>query len=137
MPSEITSSEFVQYRKDIDTGYLVDLLDIPASRGATIGINVYEAVRLADESVLIQDSTGVGQSWTKNRDDAEVYLHGTIRWDGCSDWSFYPADNCMIHLCGPGDADELHWLLKTCYSLVADAMPDAQFGRRPSPDRRR
>jgi hypothetical protein len=33
-------------------------------------------------------------------DDAEVYVHGTIKWDGCSHLSFPSTATCMMHLCG-------------------------------------
>ncbi len=33
-------------------------------------------------------------------DDAEIYVHGMIKWDGCSHLSFPATETCMWHVCG-------------------------------------
>lgn len=35
---------------------------------------------------------------TESFDDADTFLHGHIKWDGCSNWSFQY--DCMLHFCG-------------------------------------
>lgn len=50
----------------------------------------------------------------------ESVKDGGVKWDGCSNWAFHPADNCMVHLCCPEDADELAWLIKQCYRFALE-----------------
>lgn len=52
---------------------------------------------------------------TDSFDDAEVYLSGDIKWDGCSDWHFDEEERNMLHFCSQKDAANLGALLGRLY----------------------
>lgn len=58
-------------------------------------------------------------------DDAAVYLHGTVKWDGCSDWLFDDnAKNRMLHGCGRKDLSNIGEALTRCWDWAAELIPD-------------
>lgn len=59
--------------------------------------------------------------------DAEVYLHGDVKWDGCSNWHFDEQDRCMLHGCSRGDLQNLGEVMAQCWDWAAELLP--QLGR--------
>lgn len=55
---------------------------------------------------------------TEDRNLAEVFLRGFIKWDGCSNWNFDCQESCMIHFCGRGDAAGVGKLFDRLYDLA-------------------
>lgn len=62
-------------------------------------------------------------------EDARVrpHLHGDVKWDGCSDWSFPEQieEDTMLHFCGRGYALATAVLLDRCYNLALEVMGPA------------
>ena len=51
---------------------------------------------------------------------AELYLHGTVKWDGCSDWHFdYPETLCH-HGCDREDLVALGEVMARCWDWAAE-----------------
>jgi len=125
---EIIDSQFVYHEGGVDTGFMIDALRDPKFPDTHIEFNIYEAVKLDDGSVMLQDQSPVGGSFTTtDRTKAEVFINGYVKWDGCSNWSFYPADNRMIHLCGPTEAGRGGVLIKLCYRIAHRIIPNADW----------
>ncbi len=72
--------------------------------------------------------------WVKNGDssmnpptetpaDAEVYLHGDVKWDGCSNWAFDEQDRCMLHGCSRENLLALGEIMAFCWDLTAELCP--------------
>lgn len=57
---------------------------------------------------------------TESLDEAQVYLSGRIKWDGCADLKF--ADE-TLHFCGRSNAVNVGVLLGRLYDLAAELMP--------------
>lgn len=53
---------------------------------------------------------------------AEPYLHGSVKWDGCSDWRFDEQDNCMLHGCSRADVQRFGDVLGRCWDLAGEMM---------------
>lgn len=51
---------------------------------------------------------------------ADVYLHGYVKWDGCSNWYFDNQDNCYLHFCGEEEAALLGEIMRTAYKITRD-----------------
>ena len=49
----------------------------------------------------------------------EVFANGTIKWDGCSDWSYAN----YVHYCGFGSIQHYAHVMQCCYHMVAEHMP--------------
>lgn len=56
-------------------------------------------------------------------EDAEVYLHGRVKWDGCSDWHFDDQDRGMIHGCSREDVQRLGDVMARCWDDTATLCP--------------
>lgn len=57
-------------------------------------------------------------------ENAEVFLEGFVRWDGCSNWNF-EAYGTWIHFCGKQKAIDLGVLLGRLYDVAKDFIPAA------------
>ena len=53
-------------------------------------------------------------------EDAPVYAHGTVKWDGCSDWHFDEQDRCCIHGCSRGRLTGLGVVLGLCWDYASE-----------------
>jgi hypothetical protein len=50
--------------------------------------------------------------------DAATYMHGTIRFDGCSNWYFDEQDRVMLHFCGMDGVFDLARVFETSYEIA-------------------
>jgi len=55
--------------------------------------------------------------------DADVYAHGGVKWDGCSNWSIDELDRCMLHFCSKQQAQDLGLILGECYNMARTLCP--------------
>lgn len=64
------------------------------------------------------------QSLVEDPTQADVYLSGHIKWDGCANLRFEEQEeDCGIHLCGRRDAmRSTGELINTLYDIAADLM---------------
>jgi hypothetical protein len=51
-------------------------------------------------------------------DEAQVFLHGDVKWDGCSNWYFDEQDEVMLHFCSKDEAMRLGLLMGRLYELA-------------------
>lgn len=56
--------------------------------------------------------------------DAEVFLHGGVKWDGCSDWYFDVQDAVMLHGCCREDIARIGDLLGRCWDYAKENLPN-------------
>jgi hypothetical protein len=56
-------------------------------------------------------------------EEAQIYLHGSVKWDGCADIAFDEQENVMLHFCGQTDATNIGVLLGRIYELAARMIP--------------
>jgi hypothetical protein len=75
------------------------------------------------EPLLWSLPTGIRPDPTCELTEAERFLHGSIKWDGCSDWHFDIQDDCMMHFCDVQEAESLGQLLRLLYEIAADSIP--------------
>ncbi len=55
--------------------------------------------------------------------DAEVYLHGAVKWDGCSDWHFDEQDRVMLHGCDRDALLNIGKVMAWCWDCTAELCP--------------
>jgi len=53
-------------------------------------------------------------------DEAEPYLHGSVKWDGCSNWHFDEQDRAMLHGCCRKDVLRFGEVMALCWDWAAD-----------------
>jgi hypothetical protein len=60
---------------------------------------------------------------TSELSKAGVYLHGEVKWDGCSNWHFDEQDRVMIHGCSREDLERLGQILTFCWDQASELCP--------------
>lgn len=55
--------------------------------------------------------------------DADVFCHGEVKWDGCSNWCFDEQDRAMLHGCDRRDLMCLGRILAKCWDMAAELCP--------------
>lgn len=55
---------------------------------------------------------------------AERYLHGHVKWDGCSDWYFDEQDRVMLHGCSRADLQRLGDVMAACWDWASELCPN-------------
>jgi hypothetical protein len=67
-------------------------------------------------------SGGAGSSmdFTVDLTTADTYLSGSVKWDGCSNWSFDEQDRGMLHFCAKQDAIALGTLMGYLYDWAKE-----------------
>ena len=54
--------------------------------------------------------------------DAEPYLHGGVKWDGCSNWHFDEQDRVMLHGCTRSDLERIGAIMAACWDWTAELL---------------
>lgn len=55
----------------------------------------------------------------ENITDAQIFLHGHIKWDGCSNWYFDEQDNIMLHFCYKEQGENIGKLFSQLYDIAS------------------
>lgn len=63
-------------------------------------------------------------NFTSDVRNADVFLHGHIKWDGCSNWHFDEQDAMMLHFCGARRTTSIGRLMAEMYRLAAATIPE-------------
>ena len=53
-------------------------------------------------------------------DDAEIYMNGDVKWDGCSNWEINENDRCMLHGCNKDDLLNIGKIMGECWDMTKD-----------------
>lgn len=67
--------------------------------------------------------TAFGGQTVAELEKAEVYLHGSVKWDGCSNWHFDEQDRAMLHGCHRKDLTRYGEILAACWDWTAETLP--------------
>jgi hypothetical protein len=87
---------------------------------------VYTILR-TDEAGKIywqKDQGGCGGIPTTLLSEAEIFMRGTVQWDGCSNWTIDPNHGLPLHFCGVDDALRLSELWQWIYNHSAANIPN-------------
>lgn len=55
--------------------------------------------------------------------DAEIYIYGSVKWDGCSNWHFEEQERVMLHGCSRKDIERYGIVLATCWDIAGGLCP--------------
>ena len=56
-------------------------------------------------------------------EESEPYLHGSVKWDGCSNWHFDQQDRVMLHGCSREDVQRFGDVMGYCWDWTAQLCP--------------
>lgn len=58
----------------------------------------------------------------------EVWMSGSVKWDGCLNFNFPGSESCMLHACDFEDAANTFTdVFAAIYKVGAEMMPEAEF----------
>lgn len=63
-------------------------------------------------------------------ESAEVFVHGTVKWDGCSDWHFDEQERGTLHECGRTGLVNIGNVMAICWDWAAELLPNFDGRRR-------
>lgn len=61
---------------------------------------------------------------TDNLEEAALYLHGSVKWDGCSNWHFDEQDRVMLHGCSRENLQSIGDVMTFCWDLTSKLCPN-------------
>lgn len=64
--------------------------------------------------------------YSDSLETAAVFLHGSVKWDGCSNWHFDAQDACMLHGCSREDLTRMGEVMGRCWDWAAQLLPNWQ-----------
>jgi hypothetical protein len=70
----------------------------------------------------IKGAMGSGDT-TNDVTAAEVFLHGEVKWDGCSNWHFDEQERVMLHGCSRDDLTKIGAIMAACWDWTAELCP--------------
>lgn len=60
---------------------------------------------------------------TEIASEAEIYMHGSVKWDGCSNWHFDEQERCMLHACEREELSRFGNAMLDCWDLASVLCP--------------
>lgn len=96
-------------------------------RSHWVGFQVYAVLGRTETGARVYNRDGYQSSLdpVEDRSLAQVFLSGSIKWDGCSDMTI---DDEPLHFCGRSNAEEFAALLEAIYDLAAELIPSYESG---------
>lgn len=106
-----------------DIGFSV----VHEARTALVDFYAYQIVGNAEDgSYLYQRKGSDCLDPVADIEEAEVFVSGAVRWDGCSDWRFDEQDRCALHACSYQELLDWGELLGRCHELTKELI-DTEF----------
>jgi hypothetical protein len=60
--------------------------------------------------------------FVKDYKSSTPYLHGTVKWDGCSNWYFDEQEQGMLHFCTQEGLVNLGRLMAFCWQFASESI---------------
>lgn len=77
----------------------------------------------ADKPLWQRAGSHTSPDCVETLDQAEVYLSGSIKWDGCSNWKFDEQDRCMLHACDREGLLRYGLVMALCWDWMDEICP--------------
>lgn len=88
-----------------------------------VDFKVYDMVAWADDAPAWSGGGGFFNP-VDTLEEADVYLHGSVKWDGCSNWAFDEQDRVMLHGCSRENVQRFGDVLARCWDWTAELLPN-------------
>lgn len=80
-----------------------------------------------DHSVKFIKNGTKEEELSRDIEDAEIFLSGFIKWDGCSNMKFDAQEKAYLLFCGRKGAKDIGKLMEKLYDLAAEMMPEYEY----------
>lgn len=65
-----------------------------------------------------------GDGFTEKLEEASLWAHGYVKWDGCSNWDFDIAKKYKLHACTRKELTRIGSILTICWDWTKAICPD-------------
>lgn len=77
--------------------------------------DIYEIAGETSDGVMLY-----GENAVDHVEDAEIYLSGSVKWDGCSNWNFDEQDRgTMLHACSRRHLTNMGEVMARCWDIAS------------------
>lgn len=90
---------------------------VVAVRDGGVDFEIYELFEASDGLLWQKKGSKLYLDPVKSLEEAEVFIHGTVRFDGCSNWSLPEA---YVHFCSRQELLNLGVVLARCWEWTRD-----------------
>jgi len=113
----------------------LDFTIVAVTHERRVDFKIYEVIAWAESTTLgvydvpefyIYHTENV--CLTESIQEAELYLHGEVKSDGCSKWHFDEQDRVMLHGCTRQDLLRFGEVMAACYDWAAEIFGPSWFG---------
>lgn len=87
-------------------------------------IEAYEGLTQDDSPLYDKKEQEFSGDHTSDITEAEVFCHGNVKWDGCSNWYFDSQDDCYLHGCEREHLVNIGLILAACWDMAKELCPN-------------
>ena len=106
---------------NIDLGF--SFVVEPKEHSMDFFVYAIEAVESSGKVLFHKKGCGHYPEPVETTEEADVFIHGYVKWDGCSNWYFDEQDRSMIHGCRKEDIVNLGLILGECWDYAKQNLP--------------
>lgn len=105
--------------------FVVAELDVDGNR---VKFTVYDIEGLEDgdekKPLFHKEGSPSHPDPVRTIEEADIYLHGEVKWDGCSNWHFDQQDRVMLHGCSREDVQRYGDIMGACWDWASELLPN-------------
>jgi len=111
-------------RKDFKEIDFVVVAELEPQYQCSVSYTIYEIFGTQTDGILLfQKAECNGMEPIEDLAQAQVFAHGSVKWDGCSNWEIDAQKDCMLHGCGRADLERIGTVLTRCWDMTAELCP--------------
>ena len=113
------SASVIKHFKDLD----ITVVATPNDYG--VNYKVYNLVGVGDDGYVYQlAGSDDCCDLTSDLKQSELFLHGDVRVNGCSDWHFDEQDRGMLHGCNKAGLVRIGLIMGECWDWACELCPN-------------
>ena len=98
--------------------------DVEAEFGeylATFRVFDHEAYTMDDQPLFRKKDSAMSPDAVATREEAAVFMHGSVKSDGCSNWYIDEQDGAYLHFCSREEMLRISLIMAACFDLAGAA----------------
>lgn len=84
-----------------------------------VDFNIYEISGFSEDGAPLYNNEPI--MFSKNIEDAAIFANGSVRWDGCSNWSI-GEEGVMVHSCDKEHLLNIGKVLAACWDWASELL---------------
>jgi hypothetical protein len=83
---------------------------------------IYEILGTHVDGTFVYNKAGADSTMepVETIEEAQIFAHGSVKWDGCSNWHFDITDDCMLHGCDRETLLNVGRILEACWIMTRE-----------------